>query len=357
MTGDRTLTDFGAVANLVAAFGAVVEEGTLGMYAAELAVAGFEVFPLNGKLPAIGKAHERGDEDGKDCHGRCGRDGHGFWDGTTAVDKVREWWTAHPKRNIGVHVPQGVLVLDVDPRHRGDATVAALEEHFGRLPDTLTTVTGGGGLHLWFLHPGGDVSEPALAAWAKDHGGGQLADQGDKWLSGIDFKMHGAGYVVAPPSVHPESRRRYRWVDATAVPAELPRWLADLIRPVEVVEPVRPPRPARLPASLALLAGDGPADRFCGAHEWRYVLTGWTVVGGDGESDGSAWRHPGATGESSATIEHGLLFVYSTSTAFTPTYPQEPHGYTKFRAWATLNHGGDLSAAARAWVEEERVRL
>jgi hypothetical protein len=42
------------------------------------------------------------------------------------------------------------------------------------------------------------------------------------------------------------------------------------------------------------------------------------------------------------------LFVYSPNTPFTVTTPGDPHGYTRFRAYAVLEHGGDLSAAARA---------
>jgi hypothetical protein len=40
--------------------------------------------------------------------------------------------------------------------------------------------------------------------------------------------------------------------------------------------------------------------------------------------------------------------VYSTNTLFEPTEAENPHGYTRFRAWALLSHGGDLSAAAKA---------
>jgi hypothetical protein len=45
------------------------------------------------------------------------------------------------------------------------------------------------------------------------------------------------------------------------------------------------------------------------------------------------------------------LFVYSPNTAFGKDSVTEagiPHGFTKFRAFATLDHGGDLSAAALA---------
>jgi hypothetical protein len=40
--------------------------------------------------------------------------------------------------------------------------------------------------------------------------------------------------------------------------------------------------------------------------------------------------------------------VYSPNTVFVETEPDEPHGYTRFAAWALLDHSGDQSAAARA---------
>jgi len=71
------------------------------------------------------------------------------------------------------------------------------------------------------------------------------------------------------------------------------------------------------------------------------------IYEGDGEDDGSCWRHPLATNPYSATMRYNKLFVYSTSTAFEPTSPSSPHGYTRFAAFALLNHGGDQSAAAK----------
>jgi hypothetical protein len=50
----------------------------------------------------------------------------------------------------------------------------------------------------------------------------------------------------------------------------------------------------------------------------------------------------------SATIRHGLLFVYSHTTPFQATEAGAPHGYSRFRAYAVLEHGGNLRAAARA---------
>jgi hypothetical protein len=42
------------------------------------------------------------------------------------------------------------------------------------------------------------------------------------------------------------------------------------------------------------------------------------------------------------------LFVYSPNTPFKVTESGNVNGYTKFRAFAVLNHDGDMSVAAHA---------
>ena len=73
---------------------------------------------------------------------------------------------------------------------------------------------------------------------------------------------------------------------------------------------------------------------------------GWECLGLDPDADGSRWLHPAVTSSCSATIRHGCPFVYSTNTPFEVGEPGKPKGYTKFRAYAVLNHQGDLSAGA-----------
>ncbi len=48
----------------------------------------------------------------------------GFKDATTSPDTVRRWWGRYPKAGVaGVCGKEsGFIVLDVDPRHGGDAT-------------------------------------------------------------------------------------------------------------------------------------------------------------------------------------------------------------------------------------------
>ena len=103
------------------------------------------------------------------------------------VELVAGWWARWPTANVGILTGKrsGLVVLDVDPRHGGDDSLAALEAEHGRLPETPLVVTGGGGLHYYFGHPGGDVRSYTLAA-------------------GLELKADGT-FVVAPPSLTGEA--------------------------------------------------------------------------------------------------------------------------------------------------------
>lgn len=117
----------------------------------------------------------------------------GFLDATTEEAKIRAWWTKWPDAGIATPLGPGRgVVLDVDPRHNGDASLAALVAEHGLLPEGPLARTGGGGTHYWFAWPGGTVP---IA-----HG----------FREGLDLQSDGT-YVVLPPSPHP-SGRRYEWV-------------------------------------------------------------------------------------------------------------------------------------------------
>lgn len=58
---------------------------------------------------------------------------------TTAVDTLRAWWGEQPDSNIGLAVPPGHVVLDVDVHEAdGNAALAELEREHGALPETVT---------------------------------------------------------------------------------------------------------------------------------------------------------------------------------------------------------------------------
>jgi hypothetical protein len=147
------------------------------------------------------------------CYGKVPITRRGFLDATRDAAQVRSWWSQWPEANIGLPIPAGQAVLDVDPRNGGSDTMHTLQQLHGTLPDTLTSLTGGGGQHLFFT--------TSLQVKNKT----QLGD-------GIDVQAQGS-YVIAPPSVHPVTGKRYLWDAAygpdTLGPEPLPAWLEDLI--------------------------------------------------------------------------------------------------------------------------------
>jgi hypothetical protein len=124
-----------------------------------------------------------------------------------------------------------------------------------------------------------------------------------------------------------------------------------------VTAPTPSPKPqqSRVVASWRC-ASSSPAEAFSKAASWEDVLGphGWTCLDPDPDEDGARWLHPHATSSCSATVRHGCLFVWSTNTAFEVTTVGDAHGYTKFKAYAVLNHGGDTSAAAHT-IKGERA--
>ena len=115
---------------------------------------------------------------------------HGLRDATTDLDQIQEWWGQYPEANIGMPTGAwtGAVVLDVDPEHGGFDSLLALIRRYGVLPWTRIVHTGGGGLHLYFEHPG---------IYTRSSAG--------KMGPGLDLLGDG-GYVLLPPSVYANSR-------------------------------------------------------------------------------------------------------------------------------------------------------
>jgi hypothetical protein len=185
----------------------------LAAHAAAYARAGLPVWALHNPVDGGCSCGDR------ECRsvGKHPRTRNGKDDVTTDRRRIAALWTCWPDANIGLRPAEGVAVLDVDPRHRGDSTLVALLGDLGKqLPATLTANTGGGGLHIWFASPGSYR--------------GQLCE-------GVDIKSS-AGYVVAEPSLH-ASGRRYRWAKEHQI-APAPSWLPKLIRRPSLTPSYRP---------------------------------------------------------------------------------------------------------------------
>lgn len=155
--------------------------------------------------------------------GKHPRTQNGMKDATTNIGTIRYWWQKWPYANVGIAtgLKPGIVVIDIDYNHGGDDSLAGLLRTHGPLPETWESLTGGGGRHIFFKHPGGVVKNKVGLA------------------PGIDVRGDG-GYIVAPPSVH-ASGRTYTW-ELSATPgevplADIPPWLLQLLNTAPHQEP------------------------------------------------------------------------------------------------------------------------
>ena len=120
--------------------------------ALDFAARGLPVFPLhypqtrNG-VPACSCGRPGCDDQAKHPFFRLAP--NGLKNATTDHQQVKEWWRRYPRLNIGVTTGT-IIVLDVDPRHGGYESLAALETEHDVLPHTWTVRTGSDGRHLLF---------------------------------------------------------------------------------------------------------------------------------------------------------------------------------------------------------------
>jgi hypothetical protein len=63
------------------------------------------------------------------------------------AEEVQAWFSGWPEAGIGIvtGAVSGLVVLDIDSRHGGDASLERLERQHGRLPATVECRSGGGG--------------------------------------------------------------------------------------------------------------------------------------------------------------------------------------------------------------------
>ena len=184
-----------------------MEQKTLKEWALYYASIGWKVFPLvpGDKIPI--------------------KDSNGFKDATTDKEQIEKWWSQDPKYNIGIATGAqsgGLVVVDLDE----DETKKPIPKHGMRVFDkwgkdhnlantifrTLICNSPRGGMHLYY-HSNAPYQNQADIVW------------------GIDVRAEG-GYIVAPPSIHPNGKR-YMWNDKQGIgqikPAEITPLLGSFI--------------------------------------------------------------------------------------------------------------------------------
>jgi hypothetical protein len=138
---------------------------------------------------------------------------NGFKGATKERGMIQAYWSQHPKANVAIAcggASGGLFVIDVDGAE-GRESLQKIEAVYGRLPLTPMVLTGKG-YQLYFK--------------TKNELGCRV-----KVAPGIDLRGTG-GYVVAPPSIHPNGKE-YQWApsrrhDEVEI-AILPDWFAKLI--------------------------------------------------------------------------------------------------------------------------------
>ncbi len=149
---------------------------------------------------------------------------NGFYDATTDVEQIVEWWNEHPTALIGIPTGKvsGFWVVDLDVKDGKDG-IAALTKYVESQCDNqevlgedwLIQKTTTEGVHLLFKMVEGIEVRNKTAVLGKD--------------SGIDIRGDG-GYIIAAPSyIKTDKWRYYGWndIENNIVP-EPPEWAIKL---------------------------------------------------------------------------------------------------------------------------------
>jgi putative DNA primase/helicase len=144
---------------------------------------------------------------------------HGSSEATTDTAQIEKWWTAAPESGIGMRpASSGLYVFDMDPRNGGEKGFAELQEKHGLIASPMMAMSGRGvGFHQYFR-----------------------ASPDTKYLgtpaAGCDGKHN--GFVVLPPSIHPDTGRPYEWLTGVpSAPVDLPQAPAFLEKPISNRKP------------------------------------------------------------------------------------------------------------------------
>jgi len=266
-------------------------------------------------------------------------------------EQLGDWFgTGHPGIGIITGAVSGNLeMLELEGRaiHAGlfdEAKEIAINSGLEELWRLLTTgyaeMTPSGGLH--FLYRIADEPVPGNTKIARRPG------ENDTVEVLVETRGEG-GFVVTAPSngeVHPSHQP---WVLLAGSPNTIPMFSMEEREALHSIFKALDSMPVKESIATALLpksesTGEKPGDDFNAKAKWSDILIGWKQIYTSGGV--TYWCRPGKDTGISATTgrnDGDNLFVFTTSTTFEAEKP-----YSKFAAFAHLNHSGDFSSAAKA---------
>ena len=271
------------------------------------------------------------------------------------LDLLRRWFLVEHLPGFGIvcgPVSGGAELLEWDEPGLFDAFCRRAQEwgiaHLvERVAAGYLEATPGGGMHT-ISRTEATAGNAKLAQRPKRPD--EMRDPHDRWRTLIETRAKGGFGIVAPSggTTHPSGRPyvllRGGFASVASISADEREDLFTLARSFD--QRPRSEVHARPPVAGTAMDGRRPGDDYDVRGDVLALLKrhGWAVVF---ERNGELYlRRPGKPHGISATFGYrgGRCFSpFTSSTAFEPD-----RGYSPFRVFAVLEHGGDFRAAARA---------
>lgn len=270
-----------------------------------------------------------------------------------SIDELVQWF-GHGAQGIGVltgAISGHLEMVELEGRAILGGALARLKEHaadhdalglLDKVIDGYCEQTPSVGIHLLYRLEGGGVRRNT-----------KLARTADRQVL-AETRGEGGFVVVAPSAgtTHPTGAAWTIISGSIEQVATITLDERDLLWAIIRMLDEEPEREAATEHAIGgmlagSIAGTRPGDDYNERADWSDILAGWTRATRMGS--GYGWRKPGkqgpgisaTTGQSADGVDR--LYVFSTSTEFEPERP-----YTKFAAYALLEHRGDYGAAAKA---------
>lgn len=273
---------------------------------------------------------------------------------TTRLDteaSIHQWWDSD-QYGLAIAMGEasnGLIMIELEGAHAHKLPQLAATFQQAGMKDLWVQLTAGwfeqspsGGYH-WYAYAPGNTSgnrklartpNKAVIAETRENGGYSV-------IAPTDGRFHASGKPWARISGSP----------ATAITLT-PDQLDDVLAIFRTLDETPAAKPVQRP-TIERRTEDGitPGDDYEAKTSWAQILEphGWKPAFTRGQE--TFWSRPGKQHGISASTGHATdrdrLYVWSSSTDFDTEVP-----YTKFAAYAVLNHDGDYTRAAKALAAE-----